>query len=538
MFLQEVKKKLSLQTDIINIKMLKDLPVPDLLKNNIKAAKRIIDLLNDNKKMLLVGDYDTDGIVATTIVYSFLVETGYSNLVEFLIPSRLKDGYGLSENVINYATSLNYDFIVTVDNGISANKAIDLANKNGLEVIITDHHTAGKVLPNASIIVNPRVAGETFPYTFISGATVAWYLIAAIKKELGVNLDINKYLDLVAITILSDVMPMDNINLPLLKYGLSLIKDQKRYIYKLLWNDWTAPTIDETAISFTLVPMINAIGRINNANTAVNMFLATDKKEISEYVSEMNKINEERKSLTRDFLENANNYINSNILLTDQNVIIVRNEVFHEGIVGIIAGKLAEKYSLPTYVFSYNHEKKIWKGSGRSTGNVHLYDLTAKVDYLLEGFGGHKGAVGLALKEENWDSFVSALIIETSKIERKVLTENNKLVFDCSLPDIDFNLIEILKYHAPYGNGNPKPIFRTVVNVVIEKELKGGLHFKCRCIQDNKEMVGLFFNVNKNEFLEIIKNPLIIEFNPSVSYDLKNNLFNLEIIISKFEKFN
>lgn len=535
MFLEKLENLLNNQTLSISRKQLKDLPHPHMLKNNSLAAKMIIDLLMQGKKMLIVGDYDSDGIMATTILYSFLNEAGFSHLVEYLIPSRLKDGYGLSENVIKHALMLKYDFIVTVDNGISAIKAIDLANENGLDVIITDHHTPGKILPNAKVIVNPRVEGETFPFTYISGATVAWYLVAALKIELNSKININKYLDFVAITILSDVMPLDDINLPLLHFGLNLIKKRERLIYKLLWNDWVIPTLDEITISFTLVPMINAIGRINNANIAVDMFLSEDEKEIREYVSKMKSINEERKELTRNYLLEADYHLTSNLDIKNEKVIFVRNENFHEGIIGIIAGKLAEKYSLPAYVFAFNHEKQVWKGSGRSTGNIHLYDLTSTADEFLEGFGGHKGAVGLSLKEENWNNFKNRLNYIANTIDDKVFNENNKHIIDCNISDINLHLIELLKKYGPYGNGNLKPVFRTKVKVKIEKEIKDGLHYSCTCSQNNTYITGLFFNVKKDEFLEDIQNELIIEFDPSLSYNLINRQFNVEIIISKYK---
>lgn len=536
MFLRNLEEKLILQTQQRIKKGLKDLPSPLLLKNNTIAAKRIVSLLMEGKKMLIVGDYDTDGILATTIMYGFLAEAGFSEQVDYLIPSRLKDGYGLSENVIVHAIEEKYDFIVTVDNGISAIAAIDLANKNNLKVIITDHHTAGKELPKADIIVNPRVEGETLPYTHISGATVAWYVIAEIKRELNSNININKYLDLVAITILADVMPLDDINLPILQYGMTLIKSRSRLIYKLIWNDWTAPTIDETAVSFNMVPMINAIGRIANANIGVKMFLSEDEYEIKNLVDDMKEINERRKELTRLYIDEADKYIEEFIDVSNKKVIIVRNSNFHEGIIGIIAGRIAEKYQLPAYVFAYNEEKNIWKGSARSTGNVHLYNLTSKVDYLLAGFGGHKGAVGLAVTSENWDKMNEELSLEADKIDPHVFTENGKLVINCSLDEINQDLISLMKKYGPYGYGNLKPIFRTVVSVHVDKELKGGLHFKCICKQNDSSMVGLFFNVKKVEFLDIINNKLIIDFDPSISYDLKNDLFKIEIIVSSFKQ--
>ncbi len=532
MLLDILENKLKEQTKDRFVPSLKDLPKPESLKNCFKAAERIIYLLNKGKRMLIVGDYDADGIFATTILYSFLQEVGYSFLVDYIIPSRLKDGYGLSPNIIHYAIDNGFDFIVSVDNGVAAIDAINLANKHNLEVIITDHHTAPAVLPAVDIIVNPRVPGETFPYTHISGATVAWYLVAAIKNHINSKIDIRKYLDYVAITIISDVMPLDNLNLALLKYGINEIKQRKRMFYKCLWNDWTAPTIDETAIAFSLVPMINAIGRINNANIGVQMFLSTSDTEVKLCFNSMKEINETRKDLSRTYIKEAENVLISDIDLTS-NVIIIKNADFHEGIVGIIAGKLAEKYRKPAYVLSYNHEKNIWKGSARTYANVHLYDLTNKATEYIAGFGGHKGAVGLAVTEENWAKFTQALRTAASNIPAEDFIDNSLILLDSEISDFDLRLTGLLSKYGPYGHGNKKPSFKIKASVKIEKDLKNGLHYKCLLMNEDKTnaITGLFFNV-EDQFIEKIAAREIHELkvDPTLSYDLKNDTFKVELI--------
>jgi single-stranded-DNA-specific exonuclease len=532
MISEELKSFLLKNQSRISKKTLRDLPQPNQLKNNILAAKRILELLFSGKKMLIVGDYDADGIFATTILYSFLLKVGFADFINYIIPSRLKDGYGLSPNIIHYAKDNNFDFIVTVDNGIAAIEAIELANKLNIEVIITDHHTAPKTLPNASIIVNPKVPGETFPFIDISGATVAWYLVAALKKELNSSINITQYLDYVAITIISDVMPLNDINIPLLKLGLSKIKERNREFYKLLWNDWVAPTINETSVGFNLVPMINAIGRIDNANIGVELFISENKKEIKKYFDFLKSINEKRKEMSREYIKEAELFIASSNIQS-KNVIIVRNKNFHEGIVGIIAGKLAEKYKRPAYVFTYNKEKNIWKGSARSYGEVHLYNLTNTVSELLSGFGGHKGAVGLALTEENFNSFQNKLEEETNKLNKELFIDNSTIILDYNLKDIDFELIHFLNNYSPFGEFNPKPKFTTIVKIEIDKELKNGLHYKVKLIDKEKNIfTGLFFNVEKEQFLLDIEKTQKIIFEPTLSYDLRNNSFNIEFICS------
>ena len=531
---EKIIKKLEEQTKDRKIKSLKDLPKPEELKNCIKAADRIIDNLLSGKRLLIVGDYDADGIIATTILVEFLIDAGFEALIDYIIPSRLKDGYGLSPNIITYAEKNFFDFIVTVDNGIAAIEAINLANSKNIEVIITDHHTAPEILPKAKLIVNPRVPGETFPYPWISGATVSWYLVAALKNQLNMNINIKKYIDLVSITIMSDVMPLNDINLALLSAGLKEIKKRNRLFYKLIWNDWTAPTINETALSFNLVPMINAIGRINDANIGVEMFLSKDEKIIKEYYTKMKKINEERKILSREYVKEAEKYLNINFDFKTS-VIVVRNENFHEGIVGIIAGKLAEKYKRPAYVLSYNKEKNIWKGSARSYGNIHLYDLTNKASEYILGFGGHKGAVGLAVSEDNFENFKNKIEEEASKIPKEDFINETLVPIKAELKDMNFELFNTIDSFAPFGQSNPLPTFEIEGYIKITREIQNGLHYSVSISDKERKtyMEGVFFNVEKEEFLEIINSGnTLVKFiaNLSKSYNAKEDIFYLQLL--------
>lgn len=524
-FLKKLDEKLKKQIANRGNFTLKDLPHPHKLKNVEKAAKRIVENLLSGKRMLIIGDYDADGIFATTILMKFFTELGFSGLVDYKIPSRLKDGYGLNKTLIDYAIENGFNFVVTVDNGIAANEAIDYANSKNYEVIITDHHTPPATLPNAEIIVNPRVQGEESEvFQYISGATVAWYLAYAVQLELGSKIDLKEYLDFVALTVISDVMPLENINVPLVNYGIKLLKERKRDIYKFIWNDWTAPVMDTTSIAFSLIPMINAMGRIDDANVAVSFFL-DDRNTYQNYMYMYN-VNEKRKAMSREQLMKAE-LITSN---SDDKAIVIKDEC-HEGIIGIIAGKLAEKYHKPTYVFTYNKEKKIYKGSGRTTGNIHLYDLTNKASDLLIGFGGHSGAVGLAVSEENFEKFKKRILEEVEKIDKKDFISESSVPMECSFDDITPEMMNTILKYAPFGQGNPAPIFKTKANVAILTELKDGLHYKCLLTSPKTEVIGLFFNVEKDKFLQTIevKEKQEFTFSPGLAYNAKDSVFSIEL---------
>jgi single-stranded-DNA-specific exonuclease len=518
--LEEILKK---QTASRKVKTLIDIPHFSNLKNNIRAAKRILELLFDGKRMLIVGDYDTDGILATSIIYSFLQDCGFGDCVEYFIPSRIKDGYGMTPNVVIHAKKEMFDFIVTVDNGIAAVDAVKLAKENGIEVIITDHHTAPKVLPDVDIIVNPRVDGETLEYTYISGATVAWYLVAALKAELESDIDIRQYIDFVAITIVSDVMPLDDINLAFLNYGLKLIKQQKREIYKLVWNEWSIPTVNETSLGFNLVPMINAIGRIDDANLGVAMFVSSDKELIKKTYLEMKSINETRKDMTRTYVKEAEEIVSK--IPDSGSAIIVRGD-FHEGIVGIIAGKLAERHKKPAYVFTYSEEKGVWKGSGRSYADVHLYDLTSSASEFIAGFGGHKGAVGAAVADDKFEEFEKAIKKQAAAYDRELFVDKSSNFIDCELNDIDIDVMKMIDSYGPYGNGNKKPTFRTNARITINRVLKEGIHYKAML---NGKYVGLFFNV-KDSFMMDLAVENHFSFDPVYSYNAKDKTMGIEFI--------
>lgn len=529
MLREKVKERLQAQSDkLVKGKTLADLPPLDSMLNLGKGAELLVQKLLDGERTLIVGDYDADGILATTILYGFLADVGFNKTVlDFIIPSRMKDGYGLSPNIIHYAVENDFQVIVTVDNGIAANEAIALAKEKGLTVIVTDHHTAPAVLPDADVIINPKQPGETFPFIDISGATVAWYFAAKIKEVLGLKIDMRKYLDLAGLTVISDVMPLTDINLAIFNFTLNQLKQRRRFIYELIWDENQAPCIDEVSVGFSLVPMINAIGRIDNANKGVNLFLSRDKGEIQSLFDEMKAINEERKKRTLIYKNNALE------LLEDYSgdVIIVRNKDYHEGIVGIIAGKLSELYKRPAYVFSWNHEKGIWKGSGRSSGEIHLYELTNAATKHIAGFGGHKGAVGLAVKDEEFEDFERALQEAVKKYKPEDFLDASTTPFECSLEDINFELYDLVHSYGPFGEGNRLPQFKTKCKIIPERELSGGLHFACSATIGNVKMKAMAFHIkNRDEFLEKISaDEVEILFDMNKSYYAKRDTYSLEI---------
>lgn len=542
---KKLKSKLREQTKGRKPLKLSELPHFNQMLNCVSAAKLLLKFLMNGKRGIVIGDYDVDGIEASAILIDGMRKIGFTEEVfASHIPSRIVDGYGLSIGVVKRVIEQGYDFIVTVDNGIAAVEAIKYARDHEIDVIITDHHTAPAILPNANIIVCPKQPGETFPFIDISGATVAWYFLAAIKDELNFKLDMTQYLDWVALTIMSDVMPLDNINLTLLNYGLNLIKQRKRYLYQLVWSpEWTdSNDIDETALSFGLIPMLNAVGRIDDANKALRLMLSTSKPEIKELFTEVKAINEKRKILSRENTLNAEKIVDTKVD-TNDNVIVVQGD-YHEGVVGIIAGRLAEKYKKPTYVMSWNKEKNLWKGSARTSGHAHLYEITAFASEFTVGFGGHAGACGFSITEEMFSMFKAKLIEFTGKLNPDDFINHFLDPIECNLGEINSNTFKIVREFAPYGQSNPMPSFISTVKIIEASPLSNGLHWKCKLIDEETEQIipAMMFNVHPDNIIKdgrrisLTADSVKLKYNLARVYDKHSEEFKIEVLASFINK--
>ena len=475
---------------------LEDLPEPKLIPGMVEAAERIIYNLKRGLRLLLVGDYDCDGILATVIFMDFFRQTKYSKQIDYIVPDRFIDGYGVSKNMVDYAINNEYDFIVTVDNGIGAKAAVDYAQENGVEVIITDHHTPGDSVPNVDILVDLKYDQGEFPFLEISGATMSWYLCCQVREILDLEIDMRDYLDLVGITVISDVMPLCDINLVFFREGMKLIKNRHRRLYKYIFSEFKNLTLNETDLGFGLVPMINAVGRIDHAKHAVDLFLSRDLTEIKKGVKYLKDINNKRKVLN-DKLFDLVLPEAQKIYDKGEKVIVVRNENLHEGIVGILAGKIAERFNRPAFVFGFNKDKQVWKGSGRTTGKIHLFDLASKVSALALGFGGHAGAVGAAVEEKNFKKWKKRLGVEAKKIDQSVFLDTAFTPIEIDLEDVNDNLIDLLDKYRPFGQGFPQILFKSELYIQVKNSYKEGLHWETELSDKKGKIVPAWFFHNK-----------------------------------------
>ncbi len=491
-----------------------DLPQPHTFKDMQKAAKRIAEAIQKKEKIAVVGDYDVDGVVSTALMKEFFDHIDYP--VQIKIPNRFKDGYGLSVGVVE---QLDADLIVTVDNGITAHEAAEYCRQKGIDLIITDHHTPPKELPKAYAIVNPKQEACSFAYSEICGAQVAWFLIAQLKKELGLSLDMKQFLDLLAIAIIADVMPLQHINRPLVQAGLKVFERSERPAVKFLRNSLKKSSFKSDDLAFGVAPVINSAGRMEDAKIALDFLLAKDFFEASVYYSRLLALNAQRKAEERRVFEESMKFVKE-----DEPVIVSVGEDWNEGVVGIVASRLADKFGKPAIVLTRS-EKGYLKGSGRSVGEVDLYGLLDGSKEHLLGFGGHKKAAGLMVEVDQVDAFRKRVNAIAAKLPKELFLESSGVLGELPLSEVDWELIDILEAFAPYGESNPMPKFAALNVEILEWRNVGekGEHLLMTLRQEEAVFKAIRFRNDfkiKKDRIDIIYYPAKNEFNNSVNIQL------------------
>ena len=425
---------------------LKTIPRPNQFKDIEKATSRIVEAINNNEVINLVGDYDVDGVVSTAIVVDFFQKIGIE--INYIIPNRFEHGYGLSPMILDQIKS---GIVVTVDNGISAIEAAKICKERGLDLIITDHHTVGENLPEAYAIVNPKQVDCSFPFKDICGAQVAWYLCASIKNALQVDFDLMKFFDLLSLAIVADIMPMVSLNQTMVRKGLQLLESSSRPAVLALKERFALRDINEESIGFKIAPLINCAGRMSDPSIALEFLLSSDKNEALYKLDELIELNEQRKQQQLKIFEEAKAMVNE----TDS-VIVVASENWNEGIIGIVASKLCEKYKKPSIVFSIEGKKA--KASARSTAEVDLYKLISSCSSILNGFGGHKQAAGLSIDSEKINQLRVKLIENIDNCQERA-TQTTNALGDFCISLVGFEVYNLIESYRPYGLTNPYPLF-------------------------------------------------------------------------------
>ncbi len=442
-------------------KKLSQIPNPALLHDAPKAAKKIADAIKEGKKITLVGDYDVDGVSSTAIMVEFFRQIPYP--LEAVIPNRFNDGYGVSPTVLDRIDS---DLVITVDNGISAIEAAKICKERGIELIITDHHTPSEVLPEAYAIVDPKLSECKYPFKEICGAQVAWLLLGLVKKELGLSIDMRQFLDILAIAIIADIMPLIDINRTLVKEGLKVLMNSNRPSSIIIRDFLNKSSITSEDIGFQIAPRINSAGRLEDASIALEFLTAKDINTAYTQFEKLNSLNELRRETEAQTTKEALEYASE-----ADSIIVVAKEGWHEGVVGIVAARLVDAFGKPAIVLSIKNG--VAKGSARSIGNVSIYKLIKASEHLLTKFGGHKMAAGLGLNEKNIDTFRVTINESASKLNPNDFIPQDKAVGILPSDEIDLGLLDLLDSFEPYGEANPRPSFFINDADIIEVKLFG-----------------------------------------------------------------
>ena len=469
---------------------LKDLPDPSAFKDMERATERIVRAIRNREHITIVGDYDVDGVTSTTLMKLFFDEIEYP--VAWIIPNRFRDGYGLSPAVIERIDAC--DLIITVDNGISAVDAAKCCRERDIDLIITDHHLLPPTIPDAYALIDQKQPDCHFPYSDVCGAQIAWYLIASLRKALDIKIDMIDYMGLTAIAIIADMMPLRHINRTMVIAGIQSLNQHKRPPIKafLEYQDKTA--LDAEDIAFFLAPMINSAGRMEDASHAVSFLTATNIYDARVRLERLVAFNTARKATEQEITNRALAQVDS-----DDDIIVVEGEGWHEGVVGIVASRVAQHHEKPTIVLSNNGEGRL-KGSGRSFGACDLFAVTDRCRSYLEKFGGHQAAIGLSLRSERLNAFREALQRSYREGNHTKALIDPDIVGMLHLRDISFELTALIKRYAPYGEGNPAPKFISKGVEIVQADRMGkmGEHLRFGFVQDGVRAVGVQFKTEEN----------------------------------------
>lgn len=424
------------------------LPLPQQMGGAKKAAKIIAHSIKANEKIAIVGDYDCDGVCSTAILDEFFADLGLKD-IRVRIPNRFKDGYGLNEQMID---DLDADLIITVDNGITAFEAAKACRDRAIKLVITDHHMPLDELPDANALVNPQCKDNPFPFKEICGAQVAWYLCAALKEELGIkDYNLGKFTDLLALAIIADMMELKDLNRVLVRDGLKRMNNSPRACFRAICALFGKDKFGFDDISFLITPLINSAGRMSDAKVSFDFLRSQDDISANALLEKIQGFNDNRKECEKELFESSSKSVDEN-----DKIIVAWGEKWHEGVIGIVASRLARMYKRPAIVFSIDGHKA--KGSARSVGKFDILKLIAAHEKLLISFGGHKGAAGLVIETSKLNEFKQA-INSSCVLENFSTNAYEDILGDIIPKEIDKDLMDIIESFQPYGSKNPKPVF-------------------------------------------------------------------------------
>lgn len=511
-----------------NLELLKD---PYLMKDMDKFVDRVDIAIKNKEKICIYGDYDVDGITSITIMYKFLTEIGAD--VKYYLPDRLVEGYGINNNALSEIKKDGTKLVITVDCGITAVEEVEFAKKIGLDICITDHHECSDVLPDAIAIINPKQKDDKYPFKMHAGVGVAFKCLTAITKRYGLDDNMYlKYLDIVAIGTISDIVPLVDENRIISKYGLKQMAQTENIGLKALLKIINYKDMDSIMVSFGMAPRINACGRMGNARIAVSLLLESDPKKANDIALKLDELNTERQLVEKNIFEEALDMIQKNNI-DNKSSIVLYNENWHNGVIGIVASRLVNIYYKPVILLTKEHD--VIRGSGRCQVGFSIYDALTECKDTLIQFGGHELAAGLSILEENIQKFTDEFEEVATKRSKDLKEQIIDIDMQVTRNDMCGKIIRDISMLKPFGQSNSVPLFiYKGLKVVAIRTIKDDKHLKLT-LQDDKSLIeAIAFSQGAR------RDELMIGNKVDVVGNIEVNTFNtpktIQIVIQDFKK--
>ena len=503
---------------------------PFLMPDMEIAIDRILKAIENKEKIMIYGDYDADGITSITVLKSFLKERGLE--VASYIPNRLNEGYGLNKEAIKKIYDQGYKLMITVDCGITGIDEINYANSLGIETIVTDHHEPSEELPKAIAVIDAKRKDNIYPFNQLAGVGVVFKFIQAISIKLGLEeKDYLKYLDIVCIGTISDIVPLVDENRVIAKLGLRLVAQTKNIGLRALIEIIGFKKIDSSTVSFGIAPRINACGRMGNEQLALDLFLCDDYNKAKELALKLNEYNAERQNIEKRIFDEAVSNIEAEE--KDKTCIIVGSTGWHHGIIGIVASKVTDMYFKPSILVCFEDEEG--KGSGRSVPGFDLHEALMKCGNHLEKFGGHAMAVGVTLKKSEFEDFKEELESYAKECNVEKIVPIINIDSELQLKNLSIENVKSLEVLEPYGEANKMPMFlfkNLKINSI--RALSEGKHLKLSLKDDNFMVDAIGFNMGE------LSEKYLLDDKIDIVGNLDINTFNgkesIQIIIKDIRK--
>ena len=503
---------------------------PFLMPDMEIAIDRILKAIENKEKIMIYGDYDADGITSITVLKSFLKERGLE--VASYIPNRLNEGYGLNKEAIKKIYDQGYKLMITVDCGITGIDEINYANSLGIETIVTDHHEPAEELPKSIAVIDAKRKDNIYPFNQLAGVGVVFKFIQAISIKLGLEeKDYLKYLDIVCIGTISDIVPLVDENRVIAKLGLRLVAQTKNIGLRALIEIIGFKKIDSSTVSFGIAPRINACGRMGNEQLALDLFLCDDYNKAKELALKLNEYNAERQNIEKRIFDEAVSNIEAEE--KDKTCIIVGSTGWHHGIIGIVASKVTDMYFKPSSLVCFEDEEG--KGSGRSVPGFDLHEALMKCGNHLEKFGGHAMAVGVTLKKSEFEDFKEELESYAKECNVEKIVPIINIDSELQLKNLSIENVKSLEILEPYGEANKMPMFlfkNLKINSI--RALSEGKHLKLSLKDDNFMVDAIGFNMGE------LSEKYLLDDKVDIVGNLDINTFNgkesIQIIIKDIRK--